>query len=77
MALLASRGQTAPEIAEHLFLSKRTVESHLVTIYAKLGVDVQDRADPPGRRVRDLSRIPYLYGGIAASGLPTFIDSPG
>src|SRR4029079_4442803 len=29
VALLASRGQTAPEIAERLFLSKRTVERHL------------------------------------------------
>ena len=38
VALLASRGQTAAEIASHLFLSKRTVESHLASIYAKLGV---------------------------------------
>lgn len=38
VALLASRGETAQEIAEHLYMSKRTVESHLVTIYAKLGV---------------------------------------
>jgi pimeloyl-ACP methyl ester carboxylesterase/DNA-binding CsgD family transcriptional regulator len=38
VALLASRGETAQEIAERLFVSKRTVESHLVTIYAKLGV---------------------------------------
>ena len=39
VAVLASRGQTAHEIAERLFLSKRTVESHLATIYDKLGVD--------------------------------------
>src|SRR3954451_18728641 len=39
VALLASRGQTAPEIAERLFLSKRTVESHLAAVYAKLGVE--------------------------------------
>jgi len=38
VALLASRGQTAHEIAERLFLSRRTVESHLATIYDKLGV---------------------------------------
>jgi len=38
VALLASRGETAQEIAEHLFVSKRTVESHLVSIYAKLGL---------------------------------------
>jgi pimeloyl-ACP methyl ester carboxylesterase/DNA-binding CsgD family transcriptional regulator len=39
VALLASRGQTAPEIAERLFLSKRTVESHLAAVYVKLGVE--------------------------------------
>jgi pimeloyl-ACP methyl ester carboxylesterase/DNA-binding CsgD family transcriptional regulator len=38
VALLASRGKTASEIAEQLYVSKRTVESHLVSIYAKLGV---------------------------------------
>ena len=39
VALLASRGETANEIADRLFVSKRTVESHLVSIYAKLGVE--------------------------------------
>jgi DNA-binding CsgD family transcriptional regulator len=38
VARLAARGQTAREIAEALFLSERTVESHLAHAYAKLGV---------------------------------------
>lgn len=38
VALLSSRGETAAEIASHLFVSKRTVESHLVTVYGKLGI---------------------------------------
>lgn len=38
VALLASRGETAAEIAQQLFISERTVESHLVSVYAKLGL---------------------------------------
>jgi DNA-binding CsgD family transcriptional regulator len=38
VARLAVQGQTAREIAETLFLSERTVESHLTHAYAKLGV---------------------------------------
>src|SRR3954453_7188429 len=38
VAVLASRGLTAAEIAGHLFVSKRTVHSHLLSIYQKLGV---------------------------------------
>jgi pimeloyl-ACP methyl ester carboxylesterase/DNA-binding CsgD family transcriptional regulator len=38
VALLASRGQTASEIASQLGVSKRTVESHLVHVYEKLEI---------------------------------------
>jgi pimeloyl-ACP methyl ester carboxylesterase/DNA-binding CsgD family transcriptional regulator len=38
VALLAAQGQTGPEIAARLVLSQRTIESHLASVYAKLGV---------------------------------------
>ncbi|MGI8793820.1 MAG: alpha/beta fold hydrolase [Acidimicrobiales bacterium] len=38
VALLASRGATATAIADQLSLSTRTVESHLVSVYGKLGI---------------------------------------
>lgn len=38
VAVLAARAVTAPEIARQLFVSERTVETHLVSVYTKLGV---------------------------------------
>ncbi|HEX5926813.1 MAG TPA: LuxR C-terminal-related transcriptional regulator [Baekduia sp.] len=39
VARLAATGMTAKEIARSLFVGERTVESHLASVYAKLGVD--------------------------------------
>jgi DNA-binding NarL/FixJ family response regulator len=38
VARLAVSGRTAKEIGEELFISERTVETHLANVYAKLGV---------------------------------------
>jgi DNA-binding CsgD family transcriptional regulator len=39
VARLAATGMTAKEIAQALFVGTRTVETHLASVYAKLGVD--------------------------------------
>jgi DNA-binding CsgD family transcriptional regulator len=39
VARLAATGMTAKQIAGSLFVGERTVESHLASVYAKLGVD--------------------------------------
>ena len=38
VARLAASGRSAKEIADELFVSERTIETHLTRIYAKLGV---------------------------------------
>ena len=38
MAELAADGQSNPEIAQALFVTRKTVETHLGRVYRKLGV---------------------------------------
>jgi DNA-binding CsgD family transcriptional regulator len=39
VALLAARGRTSPQIASALYLSVRTVDTHLSRVYRKLMID--------------------------------------
>jgi DNA-binding CsgD family transcriptional regulator len=43
VAQLAARGQSNPEIAQALFLTRRTVETHLTHAYQKLGISSRDQ----------------------------------
>ena len=43
MRLLAARGHSNPQIAQELYVTRRTVETHLTHVFQKL--DVATRAD--------------------------------
>ena len=66
VARLAAEGNTNNEIAQLLFITPRTVEAHLTSSYAKLGI---------GSR-RDLSAALYQQGAVVHDGgsdeAPTF-----
>ena len=64
VATLVAAGQRNRDVAAALFLSEKTVESHLARIYDKLGV--RSRAGLAtiiaGERARDDSQVPALRG---------------
>ena len=41
VAALVADGLTNPQIGERLFISRRTVQTHLVHVFAKLGISSQ------------------------------------
>ena len=47
IAQLAAKGLTNREIGQKLFVSPRTVSTHLYRIYPKLGISAPGRSSPP------------------------------
>lgn len=43
VARLAAQGKSNPEIAQHLYLSRKTIESHLGAIYRKLDINSREQ----------------------------------
>jgi ATP/maltotriose-dependent transcriptional regulator MalT len=62
---LVANGLTNREIADALFVSKRTVDSHLVSIFSKLGVDSR-RAAVAKARERGLLTTPGIASASTA-----------
>jgi DNA-binding CsgD family transcriptional regulator len=52
---LVAQGATNREVAERLYLSPYTVNSHLRHVFAKLGIRSR-RVGPPGDGPRDVGR---------------------
>jgi DNA-binding NarL/FixJ family response regulator len=68
VAQMAASGLSNQEIAERLFLSHRTVASHLYHVYPKLGVTSRNQLHvalqlpstaPPGRRLMTPASMSY------------------
>ena len=66
MALAVAEGLSNPQIAECLFISRRTVTIHLTAIFRKLGVS--SRAEVAATAVRQGDRTPRADDLIQAPG---------
>ena len=73
VADLVAAGRTNSEVAAALFLSKRTVASHLTRIYAKLGV--RSRTEPPtlAEQSADVLTFSRLRAGRSVDGMPSYL----
>src|SRR5436305_5024507 len=55
IAMMASEGRSNPEIAQALFITKKTVEAHLANVYRKLDIHSRVELD---RALRTTSEVP-------------------
>jgi DNA-binding CsgD family transcriptional regulator len=82
IATLAASGLTNKQIAERLYLSHRTVSSHLHKLFPKLGVTSRAACAPPSpprvrsRQAWPISRLGMISLRIAASGHDCCRDRP-
>jgi DNA-binding NarL/FixJ family response regulator len=57
---LLSHGLSNPQIAERLYISRKTAEHHVANVLAKLGL--RSRAQAAGYAVRAMAPIPGIAG---------------
>jgi DNA-binding NarL/FixJ family response regulator len=64
---MAASGLTSPRIADELFLSPRTVDNHLRSIYRKLGLSGRAELGPGARTAHDGSPARSTPPGVVSA----------